>query len=290
MGTPRNSLTSFFLFSCDHACGMWKFLGEGSNLCHNGDPEPLHWRSQILNSLSHRGGGGSLYFLNHSSKQGGAFSKNWYHDRILSGITVWNVHVPVLPQELQPLRAHLLQGGRAWPLLVLSSLAFWHQGLGSIFMECNISKCIKCNSMWKIYLTRVLLSQSGVLEWCLWVYWGGRGAFVLKGKLTPRGRHSWELSVQNGGRSLPHFGNVSSAHEAGCVYGAFWSDSRDIFQLPLQSRGDPWWVDCVPAWTSRWQVLSLSLFAWLPGVGSVSEAFTVGQLMVSFSKEHRVIK
>ena len=32
------SFLSFFFFFFGHTCGMWKFLGQGSNLCHNSNP------------------------------------------------------------------------------------------------------------------------------------------------------------------------------------------------------------------------------------------------------------
>lgn len=31
-----------------------------------------------------------------------------------------------------------------------------------------------------------------------------------------------------------------------CVHGAFGNNYKDVFKLSLQSRDDPWWVDCVP--------------------------------------------
>ena len=44
-----------YLFILGCTCGMWKFPGQESNLCHRSDPSCALWQCRILNPLRHQG-------------------------------------------------------------------------------------------------------------------------------------------------------------------------------------------------------------------------------------------
>ena len=52
-----------YIFSFGRACGMWNFLGQGSNSGHSCDPKPLQWQHTILNTLYHKGTPSVYYFI-----------------------------------------------------------------------------------------------------------------------------------------------------------------------------------------------------------------------------------
>ena len=73
------------LFGLAHC--MWKFLGQGLNLCHSCNTEPHQWKHQIPNSLSYKGTSKSCPIRSwHSSTFSNIF---WSWNSLFTGMSWW---------------------------------------------------------------------------------------------------------------------------------------------------------------------------------------------------------